>query len=198
LVAVTEPVQARGQLFAQPPQWELSVNRSVSHPSDACPLQSPLFALQPATVHWLFAHPAVPLGTVHACEHVPQLAGSTLTCASHPSPGCVLQSAQPALQLATVQLPETHAAVALGTLQVFPHPPQLPGSAVVGVSHPFETIPSQSAQPLSHTPTAQAPAAHPDDAWGTAGHIRPQLPQLFGSAARLTSQPSATSALQLA
>jgi hypothetical protein len=56
--------------------------------------------------------------------HVPQWFGSLLSGASQPSEATVLQSPKPGVQVATVQLPAVHAAVALGSEHMLVQVPQ--------------------------------------------------------------------------
>jgi hypothetical protein len=70
-----------------------------------------------------------------------------------------------------------------------PQPLQLAGSDDVSVSQPLSLLPSQSAVPFGQT---QTPPAHSSPK----PQMIEQLPQLLGSTAAFTSQPSATFLLQ--
>src|SRR4051812_22033672 len=87
-------------------------------------------------------------------------------------------------------MPPVHEAVELGTLQTWPHMPQLFGSAPVFFSQPLATMPSQSWKPGLHVPTAHMPFTQAGVPLAIM-HLVPQPPQLFGSFCVLISQPSA-------
>ena len=82
---------------------------------------------------------------VHTVPHVPQLSGLAATLASQPVPTSPSQSAKPAeharLQARAVQIPVPLTPPA----QRREHTPQLVLSAPTFVSHPLDTLPSQSA-----------------------------------------------------
>src|SRR5579864_5149337 len=106
----------------------------------------------------------VPLATMHSAPQPPQLLGSTPMLVSQPSTAAPLQSAQPALQAATVQLPAAPAGTALGRLHAAPQPPQFAASVRMSCSQPLAALPSQSAKPalqlaITHAPPEQAPTA---------------------------------------
>ncbi len=72
---------------------------------------------------------------------------------------------------------------------VVEHAPQLALSALVFTSHPLAAMPSQSAKPVAHVPSAQVPAVQVAVAFANT-HRLPQPPQLFRSVPRtLVSQP---------
>ena len=76
-------------------------------------------------------------------------------------------------------------------MQAIPHAPQLV-RLVKDVSHPFETMPSQSAQPAVHASTQRlAVHALPVAFGAVAGQALPQAPQ-FMLVASDVSQPVAT------
>jgi hypothetical protein len=94
------------------------------------------------------------------------------------------------LHVAIAQLPCTHAAVAFGRTQTWPHVPQLFGSVLVLVSHPLAQLPSQSKKPGLHPPQLHMPEMH----WGVAFGMEqttPQAPQLPMSVVVFVSQPFA-------
>jgi hypothetical protein len=64
----------------------------------------------------------------HTVPHWPQLFGSTERAASHPSAAMLSQSVQPMSHMPTVHLPPAQPAVAWGTTQTLPQPPQFIGS----------------------------------------------------------------------
>jgi hypothetical protein len=82
------------------------------------------------------------------------------------------------------QLPPEHS---MPVAQALPQVPQWAGCDR-SVSQPFAGLPSQSAQPVLHDATVQLPPLQPAVAWGRL-HVVPQVPQLVGSVAVLTSQP---------
>jgi hypothetical protein len=81
-------------------------------------LQSPNPALQLAMVQLPIAHPGVALASVQALVHPPQFWGSVRMSDSQPSAAMPLQSPNPALQLATVQLPMAHPGTALASMHL--------------------------------------------------------------------------------
>jgi hypothetical protein len=97
------------------------------------------------------------LATLQAIAHLPQLFESVFRFASQPLAGLPSQSAKPFAHLATVQVPALHAAVAFARLHA-PHLPQLLTSVFRFASQPLDALPSQSAKPLAHVPTAHLPA----------------------------------------
>jgi hypothetical protein len=80
-----------------------------------------------------------------AAQGFPQRPQSVLVfrLVSQPLTGLPSQSPAPALQLATVQRPRAHPAVALGGLQALPHAPQEAGLVARPVSQPLAALPSQ-------------------------------------------------------
>jgi hypothetical protein len=73
-------------------------------------------------------------------------------------------------------------------VQFIVHEPQCIGSPVVGVSHPFARLPSQSPKPIEHV-TPHMPALHAAVPFVGVGHVVPHIPQCCGSALRFVSQP---------
>ena len=138
--------------------------------------------------------------TPHAFLHAPQLARSLVRLDSQPSLAIALQSPKPPEQAMRPQLPaEQVAPVECGGVgHTFLHAPQLPTSVVVDVSHPSLATMLQSPNPVEHAPTAHPPDLQPGIACGSAEHLLLQAPQLSGSEAVLTSQPSPDSLLQSA
>jgi hypothetical protein len=86
----------------------------------------------------------------------------------------------PALHEPIAHAEPTHAGVALAVVHARPQPPQLAALEVVSTSHPFEAVPSQSANPVAHESMAHAELAHFALAWESAQTF-PHVPQLFGS-----------------
>ena len=109
---------------------------------------------------------------------------------SQPLAGSPSQSANPALQLATAQVPLAQAGVALFRLQALLQKPQWATDVLVFVSQ--SGFASQSAVGAGHVDVTQVP---PWQVW-FALHTLPQLPQFAGSVFVNDSQPSVTSLLQ--
>jgi hypothetical protein len=89
------------------------------------------------------------------------------------------------------------------SLHFLPQPPQLEGSVLALFSQPLASLPSQLAQPGSHSTTTHEASglplgvgAQPLFACGNL-HAFPQKPQLFASATKLISQPFDGSPSQL-
>ncbi len=117
---------------------------------------------------------------------------------SHPLAITPSQSAYPASHPPMTHVAPAHFGYPLGRgPQTLPHIPQLNALVANSVSQPLQMLLSQSSNPGVHAPTAQTPLEQPGAAFGVAGHVVPQVPQLNGSAPVLTSQPSTASALQL-
>ena len=134
----------------------------------------------------------VPASTPHGEVQLPQCAVSVFVLSSHPSDALLLQSPQPALHRRSCTRSRRSccctASVAFVVLHALPHFPQLL-VVVIAVSQP-PTVVLQSAKPalqlIVQIPPTQVPTPL---VWL---HTLPQLPQLFGSSVRLTSQPFAT------
>jgi hypothetical protein len=130
----------------------------------------------------------------HVTPQPPQLV-LVLSALSQPLAILPSQLPQPALHVAIAQLPVAQVAVALVLEQLTPQPPQLV-VVLVGVSQPFEALPSQLAKPALHAPSAHEPAEHSAAALAKE-HTRPHIPQL-DVVPRLASHPSAPLLLQSA
>lgn len=168
------------------PQSAKVVCRLVSQPSLARPLQSPKPGRQRATVQAPAAQPSVSvLGSAHVVPHDPQLAGSTAVFAQKVD-GAVPHVVSDAPQVVPHRPPEQ--TWPLG--QVMPHPPQFALSVVVFTSHPSDALWSQSAKPVRHDATAQAPLVHVVTALAST-HASPQAPQLVALVWVLVSHPLA-------
>jgi hypothetical protein len=97
------------------------------------------------------------------------------------------------LQDVTRQAPFAHAADPFVAAQTTLHAPQLRMSEVVLTSHPFEGLPSQSANPALHWLSLHAPLMQAAVPFG-------RVPQAFGARlstwpSQLLSMPSQTSVL---
>jgi hypothetical protein len=105
-------------------------------------------ALQLAIPHAPLVQLGVPLLTVQATPHRPQLL-VVVVAVSHP--GAVVQSPKPALQETRAHVPALQLAVAFARLQAVPHPPQLV-LVLVGVSQPSASVAPlvQFANPAAH------------------------------------------------
>jgi hypothetical protein len=139
------------------------------------------------------AEQAVPAS--QRCPHAPQLALSPLRSASQPLVGLPSQSAKPASQLATAQRPALHEALAWGTAQRSPHPPQCAALDATKTSQPLRASPSQSLKPASQV-TPHMAIAQVATALGPAGQARPQAPQCATLRASSVSQPLAAAPSQ--
>jgi hypothetical protein len=132
------------QAMPQPPQFFMSVWRSVSHPFAATPSQSAKPALHEAIAHAPIAHLLVAFASPQAVLHAPQFCGSVFLSTSHPFEATASQSAKPVAHAAIVQAPLEQADVACASMQAFMHVPQLLTSLWVFTSQPFCVTPSQS------------------------------------------------------
>jgi hypothetical protein len=95
---------------------------------------------------------------LHAVVQLPQCAGSPRL-ASHPFEADPSQSAKPGAH-AMPHVIAVHAGDAFGAVaQAVPHAPQFIGSFARSISHPFDALWSQSANPASHSVTEHEPAA---------------------------------------
>jgi hypothetical protein len=138
-----------GHIVPQVPQFARSERRSTSQPSFALPLQLAKFGRQAASEHVPLPHVPMPLEYEHAMLHRPQCIGSAERFASQPFAALPSQSAYPALHEPIVQRKFVHAAVAFGSEQTVPQPPQFEG-CVMSVSQPLLDMPSQFAVPVGH------------------------------------------------
>jgi hypothetical protein len=101
--------------------------------------------LQPATAQTPPEQVGEPLAVEQTLPQDPQFPRLVLVFTSQPLAAFPSQLPKPALQLATVQLPATHAAVPFAAEQVLPQAPQFPRLLCVFTSQPLAAIPSQSA-----------------------------------------------------
>jgi hypothetical protein len=151
---VTVPPLGGVQALPQAPQLLTLLVVSTSHPSLHRPLQSAnpdAHAPQPQAPATHVAGACAGAGQVFV--HAPQCARSFEVSTSHPFVAMPSQSAKGAVH-AIPQVgpaPESpHVAVACGAAgHACPHEGQLP-TLVVGVSQPFDAMPSQSAKPRAH------------------------------------------------
>jgi hypothetical protein len=161
------PLQAevafgRLQTCPQVPQLEV-VFRLVSHPLFGLLSQLAKPALQTGWQTPL-AQLVVPCALVQVLPHVPQLLMLLVMFVSQPVEYCPSQLANPALQVATWQVPLTQVAVPLATEHLLPQNPQLLRLFVMFVSQPLAYWPSQLAKPvlqvaIRHTPPLHATVA---------------------------------------
>lgn len=187
----------RSQAWPHDPQLLTLLLVSISQPSDATPLQLAQPDEHDTTVQALLAQPSLAFGRLQAWPHEPQSLTVLVVSTSQPSDATPLQLPHPDAQDATVQALLAQPSLAWGRLQTAPQAPQLLTSVRVSISQPVSTFPSQSARPVLHAilhwPATQL-AVPPVEL-----HTCPQLPQLFTSPIKSTSQPSASlSALQSA
>jgi hypothetical protein len=158
-VPVAQLSLALGRLQAVPQSPQLvRVSRGVSQPSSGSPSQSPQRGSQTG-VHTPAVQVLLPWELVHWFEHAPQLFGFVLRLTSQPSAGRPLQSAHPASQLPTRQVPVAQVSFEdPGRSHVTPQAPQL-ANVSSGVSQPLSGSPSQSPQRGSQLGT-QVAARH--------------------------------------
>lgn len=180
------PIAQPGVLFAStphtlehPPQLLTSLRVSASQPLASLLSQFSKPGAHSPILQTPIMHVAEPLAIAHTLPQRPQCAVELRRSASQPSAGSALQSAKPSLQRKP-QTPIAHVAVALALVgHGLPQRPQCSALALVLVSHPFETSPSQSPKLPEQRPTAQRPIEQVGSALGTA-HAIPQAPQLAG------------------
>ena len=175
-----------GQTTPHEPQLVV-VARLVSQPSV-------LFALQFANpeLHTIEQTPAVQteveLGRVgQTTPHEPQLV-VVARLVSHPFEVFPSQSTKPGLQLTRVQLPLTHAVVALGAVQILPQAPQLFVLVLISISHPSALFALQFLKFVLQLTIEQTPPTHAAVAFGSA-HAFPHVPQFAKLVFRIVSQP---------
>ena len=102
---------------------------------------------------------------------------------------------KPGLQLATVQVPVTHAGVPFVTAHATLHAPQLSRSVAEFTSQPLLFAPSQLRHEPWHVPTPHEPELQTASACESTQSL-PHAPQLFESVSVFFSQPSDASPLQ--
>jgi hypothetical protein len=117
--------------------------------------------------HWPWVQGCCPKQTI---PQDPQFCGSLCTLASHPSLALALQSIQPGSHVPMAHTPPAQLAVAWGTTQTPPHPPQLAGSLSMSTSQPFASMPSQFLNAGSHIPSAHAPFWQVEEPFGYGAH----------------------------
>jgi hypothetical protein len=163
------------QTLPHAPQFEPDDVRSVSHPFDGSPSQSPHPVAHVPTPHLAPEHDAVatwaPRG--HACPQAPQLLADAVVSVSQPLAALPSQSPNPALQTVP-QRPDTHAGAALASgPHALPQAPQFIGSWSVFVQAagvPQAT--SGDAHDVAHAPLEHIVPG---------GQTAPHAPQLFES-----------------
>jgi hypothetical protein len=137
----------------QLPQW-LVVVIDVSHPFLGSPSQSASPAAHARIEQLPPTHDSVAPLVLHGLAQPPQLLTSVFRLISHPFDALWSQSSNPVLHDVIEQVKPVlvllQASVAWLVLHVWPQAPQLL-VVVIGVSHPFATLPSQSAKPGAHT-----------------------------------------------
>jgi hypothetical protein len=82
-------------------------------------------------------------------RHEPQFALSDDVAVSQPLAVIPSQLANPAVQLSSVQAPDEHTAVALGSAHAMPQPPQLPVEVIVLTSQPSAALSLQFSKPVA-------------------------------------------------
>lgn len=172
---------AREHTTPQPLQLE-TVAKSVSQPLPAPPLQSPRSVSHDAISHVPLPHVPVANAGSQTTPQPPQ-SDVRFSRSSHPSPSLPLQFPYPELQDSIRHENVPQVALAFVREHPAPHAPQF-DSVSRGVSQPFESIPSQSSQPLLQPATRQTPASQLAVACGRL-HTFPHSPQLFVSVPRI-------------
>jgi hypothetical protein len=109
---------------------------------------------------------------------------------SQPVDAVLSQLPKPALQLAMVQVPEAHPALALRRLQAALQAPQFCTLVERFTSQPLLALPSQFSNPAWQVPSLQPPFWHSGRVFAAGAQGCPQALQLFGSLASWDSQPS--------
>jgi hypothetical protein len=132
-------VQSTGTAHGRP-QLVLALCAIPSHPLLGSPSQSKNPGLQATNWHAPFTQLITAFGAKQMLPHAPQLLTSFCRSVSHPFAATPSQSPNPALHVATVQTPCTHAAVPLATLQMLPHAPQLLTSVERSRQVPEQTV----------------------------------------------------------
>lgn len=138
------------------------------------------------------AHVPRAFAGAHTAPHAPQLV-TDVSDDSHP--GALVQSAKPRLHDTNVHVRVAQLAVAFGSEQATPQPPQF-ASVLRLVSQPFESIVSQLPKPAAQVSVRQPPVAHDAVAFARV-HAAPQPPQLVRVVVGV-SQPSGADRLQSA
>jgi hypothetical protein len=120
--------------------------------------QSPKPVLHPSRVQVPASQPGVPPATKQVFPQPPQLVRLDVVSTSQPSPGDPLQSASPAPQADTPQVPATQFGVPPLAEQARLQVPQFSTLVAVLVSQPFARSVSQLSKPPLHR-IEQAPSA---------------------------------------
>ena len=143
------------------PQLFGSFERLISQPVEYFASQSAKLALHDPMAHFEETQAGVPLATVHAFEHLPQLFTSLVVLTSHPFAGFMSQSAVPAtLHDDTTHEPFMQTSTEPEAPHACPHVPQFIVSLVRSISQPSDAILLQSAKPVLHDVTEQVDAMH--------------------------------------
>ena len=174
------------QVFPHCEQLFMSLVVLTSQPLEASLSQSAKPALHAVMVH-VRTPPALVQASVawlvlHEVLQSPQWLVVVIV-VSQPFLGLLSQSAKPALQFKSVQLPPTQDSVAPpAMLHGFAQPPQLLASVFRLISHPFDALWSQSSKPVLHDVTEQTKPVevllHASVAWLVL-HVLPHAPQLL-------------------
>ena len=143
------------QAVPQAPQFEVLVDRLISHPLPALPSQLPKPPLH-VSEQAPRLHVADALAPLHAEPHDPQLVRLVSVFVSQPLFGLPSQLLKFPLHTG-VHAPATQLVEPFAFVQTAPQAPQLLASVEVAVSQPFFALPSQSAKPAAQTGT-HAPA----------------------------------------
>ncbi len=181
---------AKPHAVEQAPHRAGSAVRFASHPFAGLPSQSAKPVRHGPSEQTPATHTAPALGNiavVHVPPQLPQWFGSTSTLVSQPLTASPSQLPYPGAHAPIVHTPPTHVAPALAKAHVVMQLPQLPGSAVMFVSQPLATMPSQLPLPARHGVIKQDPLLQNVPA----AQATPQAPQFALVDARSASQPLA-------
>src|SRR5690349_6575935 len=156
----------------QPPQLALVLS-GVSQPLLGLPSQSANPGAQVGT-QTPALQAVAPCALAQVTPHAPQF-DVVLSWVSQPLPGMPSQLPNPPLQPVSVQVPVEHDALALGSWQVNPQPPQLL-LVLSGASQPLAGLLSQLPRPALQAPSVHCPPGH-DSLALARSQTTPQPPQ---------------------
>jgi hypothetical protein len=177
-----------------PPQLFTSLCVLTWQPCAALPAQTAKPGLH-VGLHAPATQAAPPFGFVQAAAHAPQFWALVCVFVSQPLLGLESQSPKPIAQRGA-QAPPTHEVVPFGLAHAAPQLPQFIASVARLVSHPVETLPSQSPKPALHT-IEHAPLVQVGVSL-FALQAAPHAPQSATLVPRFTLQPSLGLPLQFA
>jgi hypothetical protein len=180
--------------FPHPPQLAVLTAVLTSQPFTLLMSQSANAPLHATSSHVPVAHVAVAFGRAQATPQPPQLV-RVFRLVSQPFAYWPSQSAKPAAQDATKQVPPAQLAVPFAAKQARPQPPQCWTLFVVLVSQPLTELPSQSPKPAAQLETVHWLFEHAGVP-PCGGHTLLHAPQLLTLVVVLISQPFPTAMSQ--